>query len=134
VTRHGADARILEEIAAELSHCANGLAFISETDAPFEPFVLPDATPASLVGAVGSEGVELMSLEDALRGQLDVHPADVEALERVPRFVALIELFQQRLVAPVAVRVPDGPARYRILLIGSVREGIAGLETRAVES
>jgi hypothetical protein len=135
------DGRDPGEISERLAAEAAGLRFISEIDAPFVPVawrgsVVPPLTVESLSAVLDArDAIELESIEEALRGHIeDVDPMDEASVSLVPRFTRLRDLLMQLLDGPVAVRLPQEDTELRLLLIGVAAGGIAGLETRVVES
>lgn len=123
-----------------LEQAAEGLLFLSETDAPFEYVELPGITGemtaevvASAVDAAGAP-VETRSLDDFLAGHIErADPADAVGQANVPRFRALKAVLAETLSGVRVFRVGEVDLRYYVL--GRTKEGgVAGLVTRALET
>lgn len=128
-------------VRVRLEAAADGLLFLSETDAPFEYVELPgipdgEVTTEAVASAVGSAGapVETRSLDDFLAGHIDqADPADPVAQENVPRFRALKAALTESLSDVRVFRVGEGEVRYYVLGL-TVDGRVAGLTTRALET
>jgi hypothetical protein len=128
-------------VRARLERAANGLVYISESDAPFTWVQLPDPGPgpldaaavARLVGASAGQ-VEQRTLERFFTGHIErADPADPTAQANLGRYRALRDALGMALQGASAFRI--GQVNLRCLLIGRLPDGtVGGLETQALET
>ncbi len=129
------------DIEAELTHAADGLLYLSEGEAPFEPVFKPGVgsaamTPEETLKALGvaADGpVEVRTLDRFFAGALeDSDPADDTIQSLRPRFQALKDLL---LTLTDAKAICTGEVDKRCYLVGRTSTGdLAGLVTTATET
>jgi histidine triad (HIT) family protein len=114
-----------------LKKASKGLSYTSETDAPLEPFSLPEAGELTrghlrqLAGADQDATVEETTLESFFRA---VPPEDQA------KFQALTKTLQGQLSGIKVYKVGDEPER-QALIVGKTKDGRwAGLKTTIVET
>lgn len=129
-----------DDTRKRLEKAAEGLLFISETDAPFQYVELPGATeltPDAIRAALGepeTTPVSERTLDKFLAGHIEkADPADPVAQANVKDFQALKKALRKELEGVTVFRVGDVQLRYYI--VGTTPEGtVAGLVTEAVET
>jgi hypothetical protein len=114
-----------------LKKASKGLVFVSETDAPLEPFVWPNGgtlTPERLLELAGAEkgtGVEQLTLPDFFRAV----PSEDKA-----KFQALAKTLQEQLSGIKVYKIGD-EAEKQVYIVGKTADGRwAGLKTTVVET
>ena len=127
-----------------LSQAAAGLTFISETDAPLTPFFWPDAQ-ALVSSPVASQDVargaklpseahiEQQSLDEFFEpavAEEDWQNEDERAGAR--KFQALVATLKQNLRDSAVFRV--GEVALDVYIVGRAEGGLAGLQTKVVET
>jgi hypothetical protein len=125
-----------------LEEASRGLVYSSESDRPFEPYLLPasrvpaDPTPAAFAAAVGAPGApaEEVSLDRFLAPHIEqVEPVDRLAWERLPRYDALKRLLASSLRDVRVFRI--GRVEIDCFAVGRDEVGnLVGLRTVAVET
>jgi hypothetical protein len=128
-------------VRQRLERAAEGLVYISESDAPFRwvelanpgPGPLDAATVARLTGAPGGK-VEQRTLERFFAGHIEhADPADPTAQANLGRYRALRDALGTELKDAAAFRI--GQVELRCLLVGRLPDGaVGGLETQALET
>ncbi|TCZ68619.1 nuclease A inhibitor family protein [Flaviaesturariibacter aridisoli] len=121
-----------------LAAAADGLFFISETDAPFEAFQVEpgEDTEAALRRLSGKEKTAPVEIQEAgyfFRNHTRAPDPGPEADARAARFQALLRQLQQTLADLKVYRV--GTIQVDAFLLGSLPDGTrGGLRTRLVET
>ncbi|RYY96674.1 MAG: sugar-non-specific nuclease inhibitor NuiA-like protein [Chitinophagaceae bacterium] len=123
-----------------LHEAAQGLLYLSETDAPLEAFALesPDAPPEAalppLAGAAPGSPVERVELAHFFRNQVRTYEGDgPEAVHRATRFKALQQQLESTLRDVAVYRV--GSVKVDAFILGRLPDGSrGGLRTTLVET
>jgi Nuclease A inhibitor-like protein len=123
-----------------LSEALTGLIYISETDAPIEPFEGGPAAAATAenllprIGASGDSQVEERGFEEIFARLTRVYEgADEEHIARAARFTALKGLLEQNLSDLKVFKV--GRINVDIYIVGLDGEGnLTGVKTKSVET
>ena len=126
-----------------LEAAAADLVYTSESDRPFEWFILDDgaegwpyggAELAKRLGVPSTTRIDERSLDDFFRRHIETSdPYDVRAQQIRPRYEALKEMLRSMLRHPKAVRI--GSIEVRCYIVGADGEGnLAGLSTIAIET
>jgi len=115
---------------------AEGLRFISETDAPFEAFQVKGKMPEALFDLIEKpdDSVKEQPLSELFRNALTVYPGEgPDAVERAERFRNLVEQINNLLTDVRVYRI--GTTRIDIFIAGKLPGGsFGGLRTIAVET
>lgn len=134
-----------DTLRARLAAAAEGVVYVSESEAPFTPVAMAAAGSNALgVGEVrrhfvlpANASIAERSLDDFFRPLVDdVDPADAAAQAAVPRARALRELIRTMAPGARAFRVGDGP-EVRYLVVGwaaAAAGALVGVETVGYES
>lgn len=127
-------------LRARLEGAAEGLTYTSESDRPFEFFILPgagDEPPGAeafgrLVGAAGA--VEERSLDDFFMRHIETSdPYDTESQRIRPRYEALRETLRTSLRRTTVYRT--GRIEVQCYVVGGDGRGnLAGMRTVAIET
>lgn len=130
----------LSPIESTLGQAAAGLTFTSETDAPLTPFFWPGPQASVSIENVTrgaslppESRIEQQSLDDFLApvvAQQDWQDEDERASAR--GFQALAEVLKQSLRDVWVFRV--GKVSIDVYIVGQVEGGLAGLQTKVVET
>ncbi|MGI8813405.1 MAG: nuclease A inhibitor family protein [Pyrinomonadaceae bacterium] len=128
------------QFSTALADSANGLIYISETDAPIEPFFRSIAKNdiqsniAEMVGRLPSEQPEIVSFDRFFERLItDQKCNDNEQSRGVQRFRELKTLLEENLTDLQVARF--GKTRIDIYVVGFDQDGnLAGITTRAVET
>ena len=126
-----------------LEAAASDLVYSSESDRPFEGFLLDNgadgwpydgAELARRLGDPTNNRIDERSLDDFFRRHIETSdPYDVRAQQIRPRYEALKELLRSTLRHPKVVRI--GSIEIRCFIVGADGEGnLAGLSTIAIET
>ncbi|MGL4464285.1 MAG: nuclease A inhibitor family protein [Planctomycetia bacterium] len=129
-------------VAARLADAARDLYFVSETEAPFEPFSVPPAADLrSNLDAVrkafppfGDAPVKIEPPDDFFRNVAFPKPwhDDLQAAD-VEKFAALLTAIQSEMKEAAVVRV--GATAIDVYIVGRTPDGgFAGLKTLVVET
>jgi hypothetical protein len=122
----------------QLSGAAAGLLYLSETDAPLEPFGLTAAATnieEALRISTGTDGpVEIQEVDYFFRNQVRADEAgSAEEQERARRFQTLVDLIHKLLPDAKVYRL--GTIRISAYIIGTLSDGSkGGLKTILVET
>lgn len=124
-----------------LQDAAQGLLFPSETDAPLLPFFWPQAAPAAPTPELVAQQTKVPA-DAPIKSQSIARffaPAtkeeewhNDEEREQVRRFRHLLEVIQATLKDVKAFRI--GETDIDVYIVGSVQDGLAGLQTKVVET
>lgn len=128
---------LIDEIAA----ASEGLLFMSETDAPVEPFVWEESTPFSIEALREAKGYDAATPITRLDADEFFGPATrahdwhgPEERERVRRFQALLATLKSRLSDIAAYKVGASGA-IDVFVVGRAEDGtFAGVTTQVVET
>ena len=143
----------LSSLRATLAAAAEGVLFVSESEAPFVPVVLPPEPGAAGAPPTVDEIRRRFGVDDAAPGAertlddffrygiAEVDPASVQDQAAIPSVLALCETVRRVAPDARAFRVGDG-AEVRYLIVGHAAEAeapgaagaLAGLETTGFES
>jgi hypothetical protein len=133
-----------DDLSHRIAAAADGLLFSSESDRPFEPFVLPAARVtawppdarhfARMLGADAEEPAAEQGVDAFFRRHIElVEPADEAAWRILPRYDALKRLLQQELRELRVFRI--GRVQVRCYVVGLDPAGnVVGLQTVAIET
>jgi hypothetical protein len=130
------------QLEEKLKNLVDGLLMLSETDAPFEYYILEDSkdlllnkeTVATIAGKTTGDEIETETLEHFFRNMVRLNPEDSdERKKEAARFKELQEQLQQQLQDVKVYRA--GNTSITIYILGKTDNGdIAGLRTLIVET
>ncbi|CAN5760049.1 hypothetical protein BH23GEM3_BH23GEM3_00380 [soil metagenome] len=142
MTTHHAGGSNASELLQELGAAVRGLVYSSESDRPFDVFLLAGAaaagplTPQGFAEIIGADSDEVgeETLDRFLSRHIEmVDPLDAAAWERLPRYDALKRLLRERLHDVRVFRI--GSVQVRCFAVGRDAAGnLAGIETVAIET
>ena len=126
---------------AALQQAADGLLFLSETDAPLTPFFWPNSTGEKLTTphfeklakTPKDASIKIVKLDSLFRNATkseDWHNDEEKA--QVARFKQLVKTIKAELKDVQVFRV--GETSVDVYIVGQVEGGYAGLQTKAVET
>ncbi|TCJ14500.1 sugar-non-specific nuclease inhibitor NuiA-like protein [Flaviaesturariibacter flavus] len=125
-------------VLQELTDAASGLFFLSETDAPFTPFLLEAGEPVEsglrrLSGKDETAPVEIQEADYFFRNHTQAPEGDPEAEARAARFRNLLNLLKHQLIDLKVYRV--GTVQVDAFLLGTLPDDTrGGLRTQLVET
>lgn len=131
--------KITESLLDRIEKAADGLIYVSETDAPVVPFASSEttATPETMLQNLGpgvDESVDELSFAaffDRLTGIKDWHGEREKA--KAKKFLALKELLEKNLRDLTVYRI--GNVQIDIYVVGIDAEGrVMGVRTKAIET
>jgi hypothetical protein len=127
-----------EKLFAEISDCARGLTYISETDAAIEPVSFGRAASVDVRKIVAGDSektrIQEISFEDFFRRPAETHDwfRDDEKL-RARRFAKLRDLLKYNLHDLKVFRIGD--IQIEIFVVGvDADNNLTGIKTKAVET
>lgn len=129
-----------ESALEALRQASEGLLFLSETDAPIEPFFWAEAAPVApsseLVAArakVEAKEVKAQSLTAFFKGAVREEDwQNAEEKAQAKRFQLLLDAVKHNLDGAKAFRV--GEIEIAVYVVGRVGDGYAGFQTKVVET